>query len=409
MRLYRTRVSQFGSIRKKYWIFNVLTRIVLTPCSYRRNKRIWVFGCWKGEKYDDNAKYFFEYVLRNHKETVNAFWITRSESVFKELQKKEVPVLFDKSKEARRIMLKAGIAFCTNGYDDFSNICYLCGATVICLAHASGGIKKCGFDKDRYQSRLISVMKKVKNYLFDWDYFDYHLCTSKISQDYMMQCWGEKDRSKMIITGLPRNEVFYDCEKKNMMRYKYIIYMPTYRIYNNTVVNDLIQNIKEDKLFLDSMKINGMKLIIKIHNMDARFLELNQIKSDVIQVVDENDSIDTQRLLSCSNALVTDYSSCCLDYALTDKPIFLYAPDFEEYNKVNGILDFWMAFYESETVIKSIEDLKNRVLKLINGDKYDTFLNEWIRSKYLDSSISSGDFSDRLFHFVSKNIGRWEK
>ena len=42
-----------------------------------RQKRLWVFGAWEGRKYDDNAKYLFEYIGSCHPE-IRIVWLTNS-------------------------------------------------------------------------------------------------------------------------------------------------------------------------------------------------------------------------------------------------------------------------------------------------------------------------------------------
>lgn len=58
----------------------------------KKRNRI-VFGAWFGEKYDDNSKYLFEYVINNRTE-LDAKWITASRNVYNELANMNYPVLY---------------------------------------------------------------------------------------------------------------------------------------------------------------------------------------------------------------------------------------------------------------------------------------------------------------------------
>ena len=49
-----------------------------------RNKDLWVFGCWTGKKYDDNAKFLFEHVNKKHSE-IRCVWLTRNPAVVKQV------------------------------------------------------------------------------------------------------------------------------------------------------------------------------------------------------------------------------------------------------------------------------------------------------------------------------------
>ena len=63
-----------------------------------KNKRLWVFGSWKGKTFSDNAKEFFIYVNRYHPE-INAVWIAKNMSVYNEVKSLGYNVeLYDKIK-----------------------------------------------------------------------------------------------------------------------------------------------------------------------------------------------------------------------------------------------------------------------------------------------------------------------
>ena len=55
---------------------------------------------------------------------------------------------------------------------------------------------------------------------------------------------------------------------------------------------------------------------------------------DGIVFFNGNSHDDMADYLLVSDVLITDYSSCFMDYLLTDKPCFLYAPDYEKYRNV---------------------------------------------------------------------------
>ena len=66
-------------------------------------------------------------------------------------------------------------------------------------------------------------------------------------------------------------------------------------------------------------------------------MELSIIGKDrtlEIQLKGELDHHGAKGLLTQMDALITDYSSCIFDFALTKKPGFLFAPDLEDYRKV---------------------------------------------------------------------------
>ena len=53
--------------------------------------------------------------------------------------------------------------------------------------------------------------------------------------------------------------------------------------------------------------------------------------------VDVTEYPDIQELLAAADAVVTDYSSAVFDFLLTGKPAFIYAPDYQRYEKMRGL------------------------------------------------------------------------
>ncbi|MFJ5552266.1 CDP-glycerol glycerophosphotransferase family protein, partial [Streptomyces sp. NPDC093225] len=60
------------------------------------------------------------------------------------------------------------------------------------------------------------------------------------------------------------------------------------------------------------------------------------------RVIDVSSSPDVSPVLELADALITDYSSIMFDYALLDRPIFLFAYDYEEYTTERGA--YWDLF-----------------------------------------------------------------
>lgn len=93
---------------------------------------------------------------------------------------------------------------------------------------------------------------------------------------------------------------------------------------------------------------------------------------------------DMQELLLASDLFITDYSSCIFDFALMRKPAFLYASDYEEYQKEQGTYfdirrDLPFSFAETtDMLIENIYDFSNEEYQS-KLEKY--FMNEKIGLK----------------------------
>lgn len=220
--------------------------------------------------------------------------------------------------------------------------------------HGAGAFKKFGLD-------IIDDRQKEKEaWRRDADHWTYLLCSSEEVKDIYSNAFGVK---KEIIhpIGLPRNDCFYDTSKIEKLRKeidkqinnkdnkKIILYAPTFRdnkkfelMFN---IEDLYNNLNDEYI-----------LLLKLHpNIKDDLIEIDDKYKDF--VINFSDYEETQELLMVTDLLITDYSSIIFDFALTSKPIVLYAYDLEEYkNRIRGF------YYEYEEfvpgpIVKNQEEL----------------------------------------------------
>lgn len=76
---------------------------------FPRDRRTTIFGAWWGNKYDDNSKYLFEYVVKNRPD-LNAVWLSDNDNVVKEIIKKGYPAYHSKSLKAILLALRVALA-----------------------------------------------------------------------------------------------------------------------------------------------------------------------------------------------------------------------------------------------------------------------------------------------------------
>lgn len=145
--------------------------------------------------------------------------------------------------------------------------------------------------------------------------------------------------------GTPRNDIFFQKnnklnqdikEKLNIDKYKKIIlYAPTFRKNKGLEVYDI-----DYSLIIKSLRKRfgcDWVFMVKLHpHLISRSKEL-VFRNDVIDVTSYD---DIQELLSVADILISDYSSLIFDFALSEKPCFLYVPDLEEYEKDDRKLYF---------------------------------------------------------------------
>ncbi|QBE48648.1 CDP-glycerol glycerophosphotransferase family protein [Leucobacter triazinivorans] len=78
--------------------------------------------------------------------------------------------------------------------------------------------------------------------------------------------------------------------------------------------------------------IEGVKIVYRAHRLTEQLVRGIELPADSVPA-----DIDTNDLLAAVDHLVTDYSSIQFDFMVTRRPITLYIPDLEEYQRDRGL------------------------------------------------------------------------
>ena len=388
--------------RKKYWYINFSLRMVL-PFTKKRDKNTWIFGCWEGNKYDDNSKYLFEYISNAHKD-INAVWLSKKIEIVNEVRRAGYKSELIGTKESRCIQKKAGVAFYTNGLDDFGDVLFLHGAKIVSLWHGQG-LKKIYY-AGLQKGSIAYKKQEFKDRLFSWIYSDLTVSTSKSASDFFNKSLNVPF-CKIAILGQPRNDVFKEKINpshvlKNINNpddYKYVLYMPTYRGYTDTTIKDTVESFLRDKNFLDKLNDNHIRILLKLHYLSV--VNIEEENDNVFVLKDDNFS-NTQELLAVSDLLISDYSSCIFDYSLTNKPIVLYSSDYNKYVSNVGLLDEWYYLYEKFS-LTNIEQLKEEIAS-IDENKNGNELSAHLKMLCEDPSIQGTCYSENIYKAVINQL-----
>lgn len=399
--------------RKRHWKKNAILSPFLRLSKPFRDKKLWVFGCWSGKKYDDNSKYFFEYVRECHPE-IRAVWISRSKEVVERLVSEGKEAYLDSSKKAKQIMLKAGAAFYTNAIDDLSGTCYVYGAVVINLNHGAVALKTLFYRRQYRRGTIKYYLKRIydfikKDLIFDWFHYTYVTTVSEAAQNNSMEVFGKKDTRRFKITGLARNDMFF-CDiwdqEPNPSFFSeqdhYILYLPTYRPYNNNVVKNLYDQMCLDEELNMLLDKKHYKVVFKLHPADNTSEEVDRVNNYII-FMDGTDMCSTQKLLSISDVLITDYSSCAVDFAIKKQPIIVYTPDLDMYSDHNGLSEYW---YEcmGKKALSSPSNVISKIKGILNGKNNVLEATDLINQLFLPD----GEYKmscPQIYKLVIKKLG----
>jgi CDP-glycerol glycerophosphotransferase len=105
-----------------------------------------------------------------------------------------------------------------------------------------------------------------------------------------------------------------------------VLYAPTFREHSPFDFHAF--DFQEITKHLEVKFQKHFTLLLRLHPHDASKFKGVSLPSGIVNACDYP---DMQELLSISDVLITDFSSSMFDFAMTQKPVFLFAKDFDAY------------------------------------------------------------------------------
>lgn len=317
---------------------NIINKIILYVLNlflyilsgiYPKDKNLWLFGAWFGQKYSDNSKYLFEYINMNQPNT-RAVWLTSNPEVEDEIKKKGFEVY--RTYSFKSILLGLRAKYAVTSHANFSDLMpFLNNKKVksIQLWHGTP-LKKIGLDDTIYTTKVSKDSFKYKLKILILPFLKERIdLISAIGEEDKKHFMTAFATDKVEILGYPRNDILFDKVDKNHS-YVTVLYLPTFR--NNIGDDlDLFSEYEFDLFRFDKVLTeNNIKLEIKMHpvNKPEKVVYHNIQNSQSIRFLDD---IDITDYLSNADMLITDYSSVYFDFLLTKKPIIFSPFDYDSY------------------------------------------------------------------------------
>lgn len=369
-----------------------------------RSKKVWVFGAWGGRKYDDNSRFLFENV--SGKKGIQTIWLSNEEDVVEKIRDTGRKAFLSSSIKGKYYSIRAGVAVYSHGLMDFGHFPLIGGAKVISLWHGVGFKKICN---DKYTGVKL-VMKKFVNKFFSWTYRDITFVTSDYVKKQFSGIFGLKPSSKIMYSGQPRNDIF----KQNLQKEKVlgklsldfsrrvILYMPTYRgkDMGEKAMENIIRMLFESKRLNNVLEQEKCIFIAKLHPLTPH---IDVPRRDNFVILDYREVDSNQELLGVSDMLITDYSSCCVDFALLNRPIIFYQPDEEEFmEKSEPLYEELMDILHTNRCT-NLDELAERILnpslEAVNKINY----------VFEDESICGTCYSENVYKMICEEIGLQDK
>lgn len=374
--------------------------VYYTNKNKNRNKKIWVFGAWGGNKYSDNTKYLYNYTSMNFK-NIESFWITKNKDIYLYLKNKNLKTALIGTDECSFILQTAGVAFYTNSLEDFGINSYLNGATIIALFHGVG------FKKELREIKCNLIYKKLKDiihYIYCPSYFDLCFTSSEFMKVKFEKQQYNTNGKKIFITGQPRNDYFYNALQRQEKVNKNILYMPTFRsdIEQQNKLSEIISSMISSPQLNNLLEKNGYKLLIKVHFLT----KVKTIQKENIFILNDDDVSDVQELLYKCEVLITDYSSVANDFSLLNRPVVFFPFDLE---KNRNLIDYEYNNVLKDTYVKNLDELYILLKQIIEENIKYSNVNEIINGYFNDKNLKLGTFSKNVCNVVLKKMQIEEK
>lgn len=168
----------------------------------------------------------------------------------------------------------------------------------------------------------------------------------------------------VLVSGQPRNDLLVEAAREREP--DIILWMPTYRASNFGDVREdspfnsavMTQTLRQVDAGLEG---KGARLVLKLHPMDVLNLQLPADFCNVTVLRSTDLQPPLPELMASSRALITDYSSAAIDFAVLARPLGFFCPDRTDYVRgfVPGVAD---VFYAAGTLLANVEELVSFVL-----------------------------------------------
>lgn len=211
---------------------------------------------------------------------------------------------------------------------------------------------------------------------------------------------------KVLNVGTPRNDILINKDEKKIERIKKILkleknqkillYTPTFRDNNKNKTQKTNGFIIEEALKILEKKYTGEWICLaRTHHLVEQGFDIDKTN----KIIDVSLYDDIADLIAIADCMVTDYSSCAGDFALTKRLLILYHEDISDYTKNSR--DFYFDISSSPYFrAHSMKEFKDIVYKLSEEQIIDNC------NKILDfyKSRESGNAAEIISKIILEEI-----
>lgn len=231
--------------------------------------------------------------------------------------------------------------------------------------HHGTPLKTMGLDQQKYPASTDMDFEKLLERCDRWDYSISSNRFSTVIWERVYPC-----SYATLETGYPRNDVLVNATAEDVRAAraalgladgtKAFLYMPTHREYQPGFTSALDPARFARELGPD------VTLLVRGHYFYGDSPQTAALRRTG-RIVDVSGHSQVEDLYLAADALITDYSSAMFDYAVLDRPIVSYVPDWDVYSAVRGT--YFDLLQEPPGAVATTQ---TELLGLLTSGTYDT-------------------------------------
>ncbi|MFI0937972.1 CDP-glycerol glycerophosphotransferase family protein [Streptomyces sp. NPDC021020] len=230
------------------------------------------------------------------------------------------------------------------------------------------------------------------------DRWDYCISSNRFSADIWEQAFPCSFAA--LETGYPRNDVLFTATAADVRRIRErlgipqdkiaVLYAPTHRDYTATFVPQL------DVSRLAAALGDDFVVLMRGHHFYEKTPELRALQESS-RVIDVTSHTSSEELQLAADVLLADYSSIMFDYANLDRPIVIYANDWDAYTISRGVY-FDLVAEPPGHVARTQDELHDIFVSGAWRDERSDSLRDTFRRKFCD--YDDGLASERVIRQI---------
>lgn len=271
--------------------------------------------------------------------------------------------------------------------------------TLFQLWHACGAFKTFGFTR---LSKPKGSPQPTRNHR-SYDYVT-------VSSTYCKKCHSEGfgiATDRIVATGIPRTDVFFDEEYKGKARDNFFNAHPEFYGKKIILFAPTFRGMVKETAFYPTEMFDIDEVCSKIPDDYAIIIKHHPFVNDVQpipekyadRVIDLSEDNELNDLLFVTDVIITDYSSLVFEASLIDIPMIFYVFDLEKYiNERDFYFDFKL--YAPGKIVYSTEQL----IDAINKEDYCTERIEPFADMFFDHR--DGNSTQRVVDLIYENLNK---